>query len=134
MLDLIQPTMKTDLPKKKKAAIAPLALVPDLDCTIWSDGTAKEGTIQGGGGAILELHREGRTIQCVAPAGRVCSSMRAELVAKTKALTRLHELPSPPARSSREACSAQTPGWGTSCSAAARMPKSRPSVSAPGAK
>ncbi|KAF0305090.1 RNA-directed DNA polymerase from mobile element jockey [Amphibalanus amphitrite] len=96
VLDLPQPTRRTDLPEKRKeAALAALALVPDPDCTIWSDGSAKEGTIQGGGGAILELHREGRTIECVAPAGRVCSSMRAELVAMTEALTCLHELPAP---------------------------------------
>ena len=34
-------------------------------------------------------------IECVAPAGRVCIGMRAELVAMTEALTRLHELPAP---------------------------------------
>ena len=41
----------------------------------------------------MELHREGRTIECLAPAVRVCSSTRAELVAMSEALTRLQELP-----------------------------------------
>ena len=95
-LDLPLPTRRTDPPaRRKEAALAALALIPDPDCTIWSDGSAKEGTIQGGGGAILELHREGRTLECVAPAGRVCSSMRAELVAMAEALSRLQELPPP---------------------------------------
>ena len=94
VLDLPQPTRRTDAPERRKeAALAALALIPDPDCTIWSDGSAKEGTIQGGGGALLELHREGRTIECVAPAGRVCSSMRAELVAMVEVLLRLQELP-----------------------------------------
>ena len=98
VLDLPQPTRRTDPPERRKeAALAALALIPDPDCTIWSDGSAKEGTIQGGGGALLELHREGRTLECMAPAGRVCSSMRAELVAMSEALTRLQELP-PPSR------------------------------------
>ena len=96
VLDLPQPTRRTDPPERRKeAALAALALIPDPDCTIWSDGSAKDGTIQGGGGAILELHREGRTIECVVPAGRVCSSMRAELVAMTEALSSLQELPLP---------------------------------------
>ena len=94
VLDLPQPTRRTDPPERRKeAALAALALVPDPDYTIWSDGSAKEGTTEGGGGAILELHREGRTIECLAPAGRVCSSTRAELVAMSEALTRLQELP-----------------------------------------
>ena len=96
VLDLPLPTRRSDPPERRKeAALAALALIPDPDCTIWSDGSAKEGTIQGGGGAILELHREGRHIECVAPAGRVCSSMRAELVAMTEALSCLQELPLP---------------------------------------
>ena len=94
VLDLPRPTRRTDPPERRKeAALAALALVPEPDCTIWSDGSAKEGTTEGGGGAILELHREGRTIECLAPAGRVCSSTRAELVAMSEALTRLQELP-----------------------------------------
>ena len=96
VLELPLPTRRNDPPERRKeAALAALALIPDPDCTIWSDGSAKEGTIQGGGGAILELHREGRHIECVAPAGRVCSSMRTELVAMTEALSFLQELPLP---------------------------------------
>ena len=79
VLDLPLPTRRDDPPERRKeAALAALALYPDPDCTIWSDGSAKEGTIQGGGGAILELHREGRHIECVAPAGRVCTLQQHE--------------------------------------------------------
>ena len=96
MLDLPLPTRRNDPPERRKeTALAALALFPHPDCTIWSDGSAKEGTIQGGGGAILELHREGRHIECVAPAGRVCSNMRAELEAMTESLSCLQELPLP---------------------------------------
>jgi len=73
-------------------ALEALALFPDRDCTIWSDGSAKEGTIQGGGGALIELHREERSIECSAPAGVVCS-MRAELVAMAEALRCVTSLP-----------------------------------------
>ena len=106
--------------------MAALALIPDPDCTIWSDGSAKDGTTQGGGGAILELHREGRTIECMAPAGRVCSSTRAELVAMTEALDRVQELP--PASSSliRNVLLCSTPGRGFSSSARARTTSRQP--------
>ena len=94
VLDLPRPTRRTDPPDKRKAAaLEALALFPDRDCTIWSDGSAKEGTIRGGGGAFIELHREERSIECMAPAGVVCSSMRAELVAMAEALRCVSDLP-----------------------------------------
>ena len=70
-----------------------IALHPDRDCTIFSDGSAKAGTTCGGGGALIELHHENRTIECTVPAGKVCSSLRAELAAMAEALRTVIQLP-----------------------------------------
>ena len=95
-LDLPRPTRKTDPPdKRREAALEALALHPDPDCTIWSDGSAKEGTSSGGGGALIQLHREQRCLERLAPAGLVCSSTRAELVAMSEALRCILDLPAP---------------------------------------
>ena len=105
VMDLAQPTRRTDPPEcRKEAALAASVLVSDPYCTIWSDGSAKEGATEGGGGAILKLHREGRTIECHAPAGKVCSSMRAELVAMSETLN-ASKSRRPQAHLSRECCS-----------------------------
>ena len=95
-LKLPQPTRKTDLPEQwKAAAMQALALYPVPDLTIWSDGSAKDGTKNGGGGALLELHREGRKVECTVPVGVVCSSMNAELAAMAEALQCFLRLPEP---------------------------------------
>ena len=93
-LDLPQPTRKTDPPdKRKEAALQALARYPDPDCTIWSDGSARDGTTRGGGGALIQLHREDRSLERLAPAGLICSSTRAELVAMAEALQCVTDLP-----------------------------------------
>ena len=95
-LKLPQPTKRTDPPEQRKAtALEALALYPDPDLTIWSDGFAMEGTKNGDGGALLELHREGRKLECTVPAGVVCSSMNAELAAMAEALQCFMRLPEP---------------------------------------
>ena len=95
-LTLPQPTRRTDPPEQRKAAaLEALALHPDPDLTIWSDGSAKDGTKNGGGGALLELHRENRKLECTVPAGVVCSSMKAELAAMAEALQCFLRLPEP---------------------------------------
>ncbi len=56
VLDLPLPTKRTDPPdRRKEAALAALALLPNPDCTIWSYGSAKKGTIRDGGGAVIEM-------------------------------------------------------------------------------
>ncbi len=76
ILDLPTPTRKTDSSDNVRKEAA-LALIHDPDCII----SAKKGSIQSGGGAIVELHLEGHAIEGVAPADRVCGSMRSGLVA-----------------------------------------------------
>ena len=93
-LDLPRQTTKTDPPdKRREAALEALAQHPGPDCTIWSDGSAREGTTRGGGGALIQLHREQRTLERMAPAGLVCSSTRAELMAMAEALQCVADLP-----------------------------------------
>ena len=77
---------------RKAAALEAIATV-NPDCTIWSDGSAKSGTRDGGGGALIQLHRENHEVETLVPAGSVCSSMRAELVAMLAAFTCLLSLP-----------------------------------------
>ena len=97
VLDLPQPTRRTDPPERRKeAALAALALIPDPDCTIWV-GRIRQGRHhpkrrRSDPGA--PPWRDARS-SAWPPAGRVCSSMRAELVAMSEALTRLQELPPP---------------------------------------
>ena len=77
---------------RKAAALEAIATV-NPDCTIWSDGSAKSGTRDGSGGTLIQLHRENHELETLVPAGSVCSSMRAELVAMLAAFTCLLSLP-----------------------------------------
>ena len=95
-LQLPKPIKRTDPPElRKTATLEALAAYPNQDLTIWSDGSALDGTKKGGGGALLELHREGRKIECTVPAEVVCSSMQAELTAMSEALKCFLGLPEP---------------------------------------
>ncbi|KAF0298311.1 hypothetical protein FJT64_004322 [Amphibalanus amphitrite] len=59
-LKLPKPTKRTDPPElRKTATLEALAAYPNQDLTIWSDGSALDGTKKGGGGALLELHHTG---------------------------------------------------------------------------
>ena len=58
----------------------------------WSDGSKQEGYYNGGGGAII-LHRSGDKWN-IRPAGRYCSSTRAELVAILVSLEEVQNTPS----------------------------------------
>ena len=71
-----------------------LNLLPDPDCSIWSDGSPRGGTACGGGGPLIILHREqDRQIECKVAAGSICSSMRTNLTAIREALKTVSELP-----------------------------------------
>jgi len=54
---------------------------PDTTITICSDGPASHGTTQGGGRALIILHRANRQLEVQDPAGALCSSTRAEVMA-----------------------------------------------------
>ncbi|KAF0300702.1 putative RNA-directed DNA polymerase from transposon BS [Amphibalanus amphitrite] len=68
----------------RSAGKLPCGLQPDV--TIWSDGSARGGTEQGGAGALIQFHHLNREETVRAPAGAVCSSLRAELTAMREAL------------------------------------------------
>ncbi|XP_043231036.1 uncharacterized protein LOC122386167 [Amphibalanus amphitrite] len=86
-LSLPRVTRRDDPPAVRKAAALEAIAMVNPDCTIWSDGSAKSGTRDGGGGALIQLHRENREVETLVPAGSVCSSMRAELAAMLAAFT-----------------------------------------------
>ena len=67
--------------KRRLAAQRAIAALPAADITIWTDGSSKGCDAAGGGGALIEIHREQRTEEVTAPAGVACSSTAAELVA-----------------------------------------------------
>ena len=71
--------------KRRETAEAHLSTLPTEATWIWSDGSAEEGTSNGGGGALLIL-RDGERREIRVAAGRLCSSTRAELYAIRAAL------------------------------------------------
>ena len=93
-VDLPTPTRRTDpSDKRREAALQAIDLLPPTDVTIWSDGSAREGTTSGGAGTLVQLHCLGREEHVRAPAGAVCSSLPAELVAIREALTVVTSIP-----------------------------------------
>ncbi|KAF0298524.1 hypothetical protein FJT64_004124 [Amphibalanus amphitrite] len=72
-LSLPRATRRDDPPAVRKAAALEAIAMVNPDCTIWSDGSAKSGTRDGGGGALIQLHRENREVETLVPAGSVCS-------------------------------------------------------------
>ena len=93
-VDLPSRTHRSDPPEvRKAAACAAIANLPEPDATIWSDGSAREGTRNGGAGALVQLHALDREVEVRAPAGSVCSSLRAELAAMREALATIVNLP-----------------------------------------
>ena len=72
-----------------------LANLPTRATWIWSDGSASGGTTLGGGGAHIALP-SGQVREVRAPAGALCSSTRAELVALRAALLDFQRLDGEP--------------------------------------
>ena len=96
VVELPTPTRRTDPPppaERREAALRAIDLLPPADVTIWSDGSAREGTTCGGAGALIQLHCLGREERIRAHAGAVCTSLRAELTAIREALTVVTSLP-----------------------------------------
>ena len=59
---------------------------------VWTDGSATAGVLDGGAGALIEWP-DGEVHELRTPAGHLCSSYRAEMVALQPALTYLLEHP-----------------------------------------
>ena len=76
---------------RRAAAERHLATLPDRAIWIWSDGSAEGGVSAGGGGALITLP-SGEERRIRTPAGAVCSSTRAELVAMRAALAEVQQL------------------------------------------
>ena len=92
--DLPTPTRRDDdADTRKAAALQAIEALPPADAIIWSDGSAKEGTRDGGAGALVQLPTLHREVSVRAPAGAVCSSLRAELTAMREALRVVTALP-----------------------------------------
>ena len=68
-------------------------MLPPAEVIIWSDGSAGGGTRDGGAGALVQLRTLNREERIRAPAGSVCSSLRAELTAMREALRLVAALP-----------------------------------------
>ena len=102
VVDLPTPTRRSDPPAaRREAALSTLQLLPPADITIRSDGSAAGGTVNGGAGAEIHLHRLERKVEVRAAAGSVCSSLRVELMAMREVLAVVAALPPPELRLSR---------------------------------
>ena len=81
--------------QKRQAATMHLGSLPQCATWVWSDGSADGGILSGGAGIAIE-DPDGECQELRAPAGKLCSSFRAEMVALKTALDHLVEHPSHP--------------------------------------
>ena len=77
---------------RRAAAEERIRELPEEAVWVWSDGSAEAGVTNGGGGALI-LPPGGERREVRVPAGRLCSSTRAELAALLAALEVVPELP-----------------------------------------
>ncbi|KAF0298842.1 hypothetical protein FJT64_003842 [Amphibalanus amphitrite] len=86
-VDLAVATRRSDPPAvRREAALRAIAELPHPDVTIWSDGSARGGRNRAAQ-ALIQFHHLNREEAVRAPAGAVCSSLRAELTAMREAFT-----------------------------------------------
>ena len=78
--------------QKLQAATLHLGSLPQCATWIWTDGSASGGVLDGGAGAFIEWP-DGEQHELREPAGRLCSSYRAEMVALHTAVNFLLEHP-----------------------------------------
>lgn len=93
---LVSDTRRTDAAEvRKEAATRTLAQLPEARTHVWTDGAAREGIFDGGGGVIIDL--DDGTLELAIPAGRHTSSFRAEMLALEAALAMClqHDVPGP---------------------------------------
>ncbi|KAF0295478.1 hypothetical protein FJT64_007034 [Amphibalanus amphitrite] len=84
-VDLPVATCRSDPPAvRREAALRAIAELPHPDVTIWSDGSARGGRNRAAQ-ALIQFHHLNREGTVRAPAGAVCSSLRAELTAMREA-------------------------------------------------
>ncbi|KAF0289699.1 hypothetical protein FJT64_018202 [Amphibalanus amphitrite] len=84
-VDLPVATRRSDPPAvRREAALRAIAELPHPDVTIWSDGSARGGRNRAAQ-ALIQFHHLNREETVRAPAGAVCSSLRAELTAMREA-------------------------------------------------
>ncbi|KAF0288414.1 hypothetical protein FJT64_013194 [Amphibalanus amphitrite] len=84
-VDLPVATRRSDPPAvRREAALRATAELPHPDVTIWSDGSARGGRNRAAQ-ALIQFHHLNREETVRAPAGAVCSSLRAELTAMREA-------------------------------------------------
>ena len=88
-MDAVKFSSKTDTPDLRRAAsIDVLLSLPPNEYVYWTDGSVVDGTGRGGGGIFIwdpggPQHQHSWSV----PAGRLCSSFRAEMTALKAALT-----------------------------------------------
>ncbi|KAF0297635.1 hypothetical protein FJT64_004847 [Amphibalanus amphitrite] len=78
--------------QRRDAASHHLAGLPQCATWVWTDGSATEGVTNGGAGALI-VWPDDETAEIRTPAGRICSSYRAEMIALRAALNHLLEHP-----------------------------------------
>ena len=77
---------------RRRKAAAHLESLPQQATWVWTDGSATAGVLDGGAGVLIEWP-DGSTHEISAPAGALCSSYRAEMVALREALGYLRDHP-----------------------------------------
>ncbi|KAF0299345.1 hypothetical protein FJT64_027871 [Amphibalanus amphitrite] len=91
-VDLPVATRQSDPPAvRREAALRAIAELPHPDVTIWSDGSARGGRNRAAQ-ALIQFHHLNREETVRAPAGAVCSSLRAELTAMREAFAAVADL------------------------------------------
>ena len=78
--------------QRRDAASQHLAALPQCATWVWTDGSATDGVTNGGTGALIEWP-DGGELEVRTPAGSICSSFRAEMLALHSALSHLRENP-----------------------------------------
>ena len=77
---------------RRREAKIHLQSLPQEAIWVWTDGSATEGVLDGGAGALI-VWPDGEEQEISAPAGGLCSSYRAELVALREAVGHLRDKP-----------------------------------------